>query len=121
MELTVEQIGVHVKHCCKEHGCKHWEETCPVVDGTHKQEYPCEDCGDWEREFNLQRFVKEQRKILELLHPYLIKMKKIDEKTPLCKLLTLECKEEEGIVFMLDFENDLAYRRFNVYDFQKYV
>lgn len=36
--------NVHTEHCCKEHGCKYGDKLCPVVDGTQKQSYPCEDC-----------------------------------------------------------------------------
>lgn len=40
-------VGVHVTHCCLHHGCKYGEdETCPVVLGAHKQEYPCEECSN---------------------------------------------------------------------------
>jgi hypothetical protein len=38
--------NVHTEHCCKEHGCKYGDELCPVVDGTQKQSYPCEECGE---------------------------------------------------------------------------
>jgi hypothetical protein len=37
-------IGVHEAHCCKKHGCKYGEADCPVVLGTHKQRYACEQC-----------------------------------------------------------------------------
>jgi len=37
-------IGVHTSHCCVRHGCKYGDEDCPVVLGTHKQKYDCEDC-----------------------------------------------------------------------------
>jgi hypothetical protein len=37
-------IGVHTSHCCAKHGCKYGNAECPVVLGTHKQEFPCEDC-----------------------------------------------------------------------------
>ena len=37
--------GVHRAHCCVLHGCKYGDEdACPVVNGTIKQRYPCEDC-----------------------------------------------------------------------------
>lgn len=39
-------IGTHVTHCCLRHGCKYsWKKAeCPVEQGTHKQQYPCEYC-----------------------------------------------------------------------------
>ena len=37
-------IGVHVTHCCKWHGCKYGDEDCPVVLGKIKQLYLCEYC-----------------------------------------------------------------------------
>lgn len=37
-------IGVHLSHCCKDHGCKYNDTNCPVVLGTHNQLGPCEDC-----------------------------------------------------------------------------
>ncbi len=42
---SVVHIGVHTSHCCAVHGCKYGNSKCPVVLGTHKQQYPCEDCG----------------------------------------------------------------------------
>lgn len=44
-------IGTHVSHCCKRHGCKYGDDRfnrCPVVLGTHKQEFPCETCDETE-------------------------------------------------------------------------
>jgi len=38
--------GVHVSHCCVKHGCKYGEPSCPVVNKTALQRYPCEDCVD---------------------------------------------------------------------------
>lgn len=40
------EIGTHVTHCCKDHGCKYGDDDCPVKAGTHKQEFPCEMCGE---------------------------------------------------------------------------
>lgn len=38
-------VGVHVTHCCKMHGCSYGDgERCPVENGSNKQEYPCEEC-----------------------------------------------------------------------------
>jgi hypothetical protein len=43
---TVDFTGTHVSHCCLQHGCKYGEDiSCPVTNGTHKQEYPCEECS----------------------------------------------------------------------------
>ena len=39
-------IGVHQRHCCVLHSCKYGDEDCPVVDGTVRQEFPCESCHD---------------------------------------------------------------------------
>lgn len=36
--------SVHSTHCCVRHGCKYGDEDCPVILGTEKQEYPCENC-----------------------------------------------------------------------------
>jgi hypothetical protein len=38
--------GTHVSHCCKTHGCKYGDPTCPVVGGLAGQRYPCEQCAD---------------------------------------------------------------------------
>ena len=39
-------IGTHASHCCILHGgrCKYGSLVCPVVLGTVKQKYICEDC-----------------------------------------------------------------------------
>jgi len=42
----MSNIGVHTSHCCAQHGCKYFDEKCPVVTGKVKQLYPCEDCGE---------------------------------------------------------------------------
>jgi hypothetical protein len=42
-----EQIGVHVAHCCKRHGCKYsWYHIseCPVAEGFETQMAGCEYC-----------------------------------------------------------------------------
>lgn len=40
-------IGVHMGHCCADHGCKYGDEDCPVA-GLRivQQSYPCEQCGE---------------------------------------------------------------------------
>ena len=37
-------IGVHISHCCKWHGCKYGDPDCPVYNGEVEQLYLCEDC-----------------------------------------------------------------------------
>lgn len=48
METTIpiEDWGVHIHHCCENHGCKYGDIDCPVVLNLIKQKYPCEFCGD---------------------------------------------------------------------------
>lgn len=38
--------GVHVSHCCAEHGCMYGNENCPVAGGYLKAKYKCEACSD---------------------------------------------------------------------------
>lgn len=40
------RIGVHMSHCCKWHGCKYGDLSCPVYVGNSLQGYPCEFCED---------------------------------------------------------------------------
>ena len=40
----IDNIGVHIGHCCKWHGCKYGNLDCPVASGEVKQEYLCEYC-----------------------------------------------------------------------------
>lgn len=42
--MNNDEYGIHIGHCCKEHGCKYMDSDCPVVTGEVEQEYPCEDC-----------------------------------------------------------------------------
>lgn len=48
--MAVKNVGTHITHCCLLHGCKYGYTlevhggTCPVEDGSEKQEYPCEYC-----------------------------------------------------------------------------
>ena len=44
--IPVAEYGVHAAHCCKFHGCKYGDETCPVVNGIIEQLYPCWSCND---------------------------------------------------------------------------
>ena len=37
-------LGLHINHCCKEHGCKYNDPDCPVVNGRAEQVYLCEQC-----------------------------------------------------------------------------
>lgn len=39
-------IGVHISHCCKWHGCKYNDPNCPVENGQVEQEYLCEWCSE---------------------------------------------------------------------------
>ena len=41
-EIPKENWGVHETHCCVKHGCKYWEEKCPVANGLAKQKYDCQ-------------------------------------------------------------------------------
>jgi len=38
------QTGVHASHCCVYHGCKYFDDDCPVISGETHQQYPCEEC-----------------------------------------------------------------------------
>lgn len=42
----IDNIGVHVTHCCKWHGCKYGDPDCPVASGEIKQEYLCDYCDE---------------------------------------------------------------------------
>jgi hypothetical protein len=44
MECERRLQGMHVWHCCKVHGCKYGERSCPVVLETLVQKYFCEEC-----------------------------------------------------------------------------
>jgi hypothetical protein len=41
-----DQVGGHVRHCCRLHGCKYARLDCPVWLGQHEQVHPCEDCRE---------------------------------------------------------------------------
>lgn len=41
-------FGVHMGHCCVTHGCSYRDDDCPVVNGTAKQDDPCEECDKHE-------------------------------------------------------------------------
>ena len=39
-------MDAHDTHCCIYHGCKYSSsETCPIANGSRKQQYLCEQCG----------------------------------------------------------------------------
>lgn len=40
----MDNLGVHVTHCCLDHGCKYRDDDCPVFTGAAAQMYECEDC-----------------------------------------------------------------------------
>lgn len=42
--IPQEEWGVHIAHCCSEHGCKYADKDCPVVLGLATQIYKCMDC-----------------------------------------------------------------------------
>lgn len=43
--MTVHlEVGLHISHCCSQHGCKYDDEQCPVFFGRVKQEGPCVEC-----------------------------------------------------------------------------
>lgn len=44
--IPKEQWGVHITHCCNEHGCKYGDKGCPVELGLTKAKYLCEHCLD---------------------------------------------------------------------------
>jgi hypothetical protein len=54
----------HGSHCCKDHGCKYGDESCPVEAGTEPQEFPCEQC-QYETEHKFDNFTDSE---LELVH-----------------------------------------------------
>lgn len=69
---------VHTEHCCKKHGCKYNDRTCPVETGAKLQSYPCEDCENQEREDRhkleeLKKLVKGAEKRIDGLLPAGIK------------------------------------------------
>lgn len=39
-------IGQHMHHCCRKHGCKYGDHDCPVADGSSEQKFPCDLCND---------------------------------------------------------------------------
>ena len=41
----MSDLGVHVAHCCRLHGCKYGDDDCPVATGVAEQSNPCEECG----------------------------------------------------------------------------
>jgi len=43
-DISEEEWGVHIAHCCEKHGCKYGNPKCPVETGKVKQKYPCETC-----------------------------------------------------------------------------
>ena len=58
----IDNIGVHITHCCKWHGCKYGDPDCPVVSGEVKQEYLCEWCIE---ELEQEDYYKQQLKNIE--------------------------------------------------------
>lgn len=64
----IDNIGVHIAHCCKWHGCKYGDPDCPVVAGEVKQEYLCEWCNE---ELENEDYYKQQLKNLEEIKQFL--------------------------------------------------
>lgn len=46
VRVQVKRPGVHVRHCCKDHGCKYGDFDCPVASGPLEQDYLCESCHE---------------------------------------------------------------------------
>lgn len=56
MNLDIpSNIGVHMSHCCKKHGCKYGDDACPVVLGTHEQLYK-QQCCDFEHDMLIDAY-----------------------------------------------------------------
>jgi flavoprotein len=53
------KIGVHLSHCCLEHGCKYNAPDCPVASGELAQLYPCDTCVE-----ELEQFKELTTKVL---------------------------------------------------------
>ena len=77
--MSVDNIGVHVTHCCVMHGCKYGDPDCPVENKEVMQEYLCEECDNTyydsnitmkqiEEVFNAPAGVIKPLTILEKLH-----------------------------------------------------
>ena len=58
----IDNIGVHITHCCKWHGCKYGDPDCPVASGAVKQEYLCEWCIE---ELENEGYYKQKLKDIE--------------------------------------------------------
>lgn len=50
-----DEIGVHLAHCCKRHGCKYGDKDCPVAFGDAEQLYLCDACVEDEREYGVAK------------------------------------------------------------------
>lgn len=46
--MIIDEVGTHVTHCCKRHGCKYGDSDCPVARGELESEnrLQCETCWD---------------------------------------------------------------------------
>lgn len=42
-----ENTDVHTEHCCRWHGCKYADASCPVITDTKHQSFVCEECEPW--------------------------------------------------------------------------
>lgn len=68
MSERIIRVGVHTSHCCKLHGCCYGDaERCPVENGSHKQEYRCEECPTEKDVQKAERKVEKLKKEVEFL------------------------------------------------------
>lgn len=47
-----EGVGVHIGHCCKDHGCKYADRFCPVATGMFEPDGSCESCYESDRHWD---------------------------------------------------------------------
>jgi len=68
MTMDVQKIGVHIAHCCAgAHGCKYWDEDCPVATGRMAPSYKCHDCEEDKKELDLMLAAMPADELDELL------------------------------------------------------
>lgn len=53
-------MKVHIRHCCKVHGCKYGEEDCPVTNEIVVQHSLCERCKEERRQENLYSAIQDK-------------------------------------------------------------
>lgn len=64
----VDNVGVHITHCCILHGCKYGDKNCPVELGEEKQDGLCLDC-----DFMWEKTPEEKNKIWEEINRQFVK------------------------------------------------